>query len=498
MTTTTAQGTGLPEDLTHRPNVFIGGGWNASEGGTPVDVRNPWNGDVVGRATLGTPADIDAAVASARATFDAGVWRNLAPGDRADVLARAADLLESRLAELALLVTSELGCPLSYSQRVHVPGPIRVLRYYAEMARSFEYEDLRSDGVSTSLVRRVPVGVVGAVTPWNGPISNPMMKLAPSLANGCSVVLKPSPETPLSAYAIADALCEAGLPSGVLNIVPGGREVGEHLVSHPGVDKVAFTGSTAAGKRVMAACADRIARLTLELGGKSAAIVLPDADLNALVPALLPMAFMLNGQACISQTRVLVSQEREQELLDALAEAFRAQQVGDPLDQATDIGPLVSAAQRERVEGYISLAGTEGAQVVVGGRRPTFYSPLDQGWFVAPTLLAGVENSMRVAREEIFGPVVSVIPYSGTAEAVAIANDSVYGLSGSVWSTDVDSALAVAKQIRTGMVSINGSPQAFGTPLGGFKQSGVGRELGPEGFSPYLEAQSIALGGGVL
>lgn len=498
MTAATAQGTGLPEDLTHRPHVFIDGRWRASDGGTGVDVRNPWNGEAVGSATLGTAADIDAAVASARTSFDAGVWRDLAPGDRADVLARAADLLQSRLPELALLVTSELGCPLSYSQRVHVPGPIRVLRYYAEMARGFEYEDLRSDGVSTSLVRRVPVGVVGAVTPWNGPISNPMMKLAPSLANGCSVVLKPSPETPLSAYAIADALGEAGLPSGVLNIVPGGREVGERLVAHPGVDKVAFTGSTAAGKRVMAACADRIARLTLELGGKSAAIVLPDADLDALVPALLPMAFMLNGQACISQTRVLVSQEREQELLEALAEAFRAQQVGDPLDQATDIGPLVSAAQRERVEGYISLAGAEGAQVVVGGRRPTFDSPLDQGWFVAPTLLAGVENSMRVAREEIFGPVVSVIPFSGTAEAVAIANDSVYGLSGSVWSTDVDSALAVAKQIRTGMVSINGSPQAFGTPLGGFKQSGVGRELGPEGFRPYLEAQSIALGGGVL
>jgi aldehyde dehydrogenase (NAD+) len=495
VTAGTAEDTALPRDLTERPRLFVGGDWRVSEGGTAVEVHNPWDGAAVGTATLGSAADVDAAVSSARRSFDSGAWRDRTPGERADVLDRAADLLEVRLEELCLLVTSELGCPLSYSRRVHVPGPIRVLRYYAQMARTFQYEDQRSDGTWTSLVRRVPVGVVGAVTPWNGPISNPMMKLAPSLANGCSVVLKPSPETPLSAYAIADAMSQAGLPEGVLNIVPGGREVGEHLIGHRDVDKVAFTGSTAAGKRVMAACADRVARVTLELGGKSAAIVLADADLDSLVPALLPMAFMLNGQACISQTRVLVAQERERDLLDALAAAFTAQRVGDPLDSTTDIGPLVSSAQRDRVEGYVSLAATEGAQVVVGGSRPTFGSALDNGWFVSPTLLADVDNSMRVAREEIFGPVVSVIPFSDPREAVEIANDSVYGLSGSVWSTDPGRALEIAKQVRTGMVSINGHPQAFGTPLGGFKQSGMGRELGPEGFTPYLESQSIALGG---
>ena len=261
-----------------------------------------------------------------------------------------------------------------------------------------------------------------------------MMKIAPGLAAGCSIVLKPPPETPLSAYAIADALSQAGLPEGVLSIVPADREVGEHLVTHSLVDKVAFTGSTAAGKRVMALCADRVARLTLELGGKSAAIVLDDADITALVPALLPMSFMLNGQACVAQSRVLVSESRKKELLEALAEAFNRQRVGDPLDAATDIGPLVAERQRDRVEGYVRLGSSEGARLVTGGERPHFGSRLDHGWFVAPTLFSDVTNSMRIAREEIFGPVVSVISYNREDEAVAIANDSPYGLSGSVWS----------------------------------------------------------------
>jgi aldehyde dehydrogenase (NAD+) len=281
----------------------------------------------------------------------------------------------------------------------------------------------------------------------------------------------------------------------VLSIVPADRAVGEHLVTHPLVDKVAFTGSTAAGKRVMALCADRIARLTLELGGKSAAIVLDDADIAALVPALLPMSFMLNGQACVAQSRVLVSAARHDDLLDALADAFGRQRVGDPLDMATDIGPLVAERQRDRVEGYVRLGREEGARLVVGGERPHFGSRLDRGWFVSPTLFSDVTNSMRVAREEIFGPVVSVITYGPEDEAVAIANDSPYGLSGSVWSGDEQRAIKVAQRLRTGMVSINGRTQAFGSPLGGFKQSGVGRELGPEGFDAYLEVQSIAVPG---
>ena len=483
---------GLPATLTERSELFIGR-WQPSIGGERLIVRSPATAEPFGSAVLGTAADMDRAVAAARSSFDSGVWHSRSPGERAEVLERAADILESQQDMLALLVTSELGCPVSFSRRVHVPTPIRVLRYYAHYIRGFEFEDLRDDGVGKSLVRRTPAGVVAAITPWNGPISNPMMKIAPGLAAGCSIVLKPPPETPLSAYVIAEALSLAGLPEGVLSIVPAGREVGEHLVTHPLVDKVAFTGSTAAGKRVMALCADRVARLTLELGGKSAAIVLDGADITALVPALLPMSFMLNGQACVAQSRVLVPEALKKDLLEALAEAFNRQRVGDPLDAATDIGPLVAERQRDRVEDYVRLGSSEGAQLITGGERPRFGSLLDHGWFVSPTLFGNVTNSMRIAREEIFGPVVSVITYGREEEAVAIANDSPYGLSGSVWSADERRAIGVAQRLRTGMVSINGHSQAFGSPLGGFKQSGVGRELGPEGFDAYLEVQSIAI-----
>jgi betaine-aldehyde dehydrogenase len=479
---------------TDRPELFLGGRWVAPSGGERAEVRNPATDELVGTAAFGSPADVDTAVSEARTSFDSGIWRRAAPAERGRILRRAADILEEQLDSLASLMTAEMGVPLSYSTRVHVPNPIRTLRYYADHASRFSYDDVRTDGINTSMVGYEPVGVVGAVTPWNGPLSNPVMKLAPALASGCSVVLKPAPDTPLSAYALAEALSLAGLPEGVLSVVPGGRDIGEHLVTHPQVDKVAFTGSTAVGKRVMALCADRIARVTLELGGKSAAIILDDADFARAVPALLPMSFMLSGQACIAQTRVLVPRARETALLDALATAYAAQRVGDPLDPSVDLGPLINRAQRDRVEGYVDLARSEGARVVVGGDRPAFGSALDKGWFAAPTLLAGVHNSMRVAREEIFGPVVAVIPYDTEDEAAAIANDSVYGLSGSVWSADRERALAMARRIRTGMVSINGHPQAFGTPLGGFKQSGLGRELGPEGFAGYLEPRSIALG----
>jgi aldehyde dehydrogenase (NAD+) len=480
--------------LTERPQLFIGGRWVDSKGGRKVDVHNPATGAYVGSTVLASTADIDAAVASARASFNSGVWANTPPEERAAVLHRAADLLEERAPELAKLITSELGCPIWFSERAHVPNPIRHLRYYGTLAKDFAYDERRSDGTNTSLVTQVPVGVVAAITPWNGPLSTPSLKVAPALAAGCSVILKPPPETPLTAYNLADALSQAGLPDGVLNIVPADREEGAYLVSHPDVDKVAFTGSSAAGKKIMAACAERIARVTLELGGKSAAIILDDADVDTVVPALLPMAFMVNGQACIAQTRLLVPRSRKDEFIDAFAQAVAAQRVGDPIDPATQIGPMVSRRQQERVEGYIATGRQEGARVVVGGERPSLPSELAGGWFVAPTLLAEVHNSMRVAQEEIFGPVLAVIEYDGDDEAVAIANDSVYGLSGSVWSSDEERALAIARRMRTGMVSINGRPQAANSPFGGFKQSGIGREMGPEGFHAYLETMSIAVG----
>lgn len=487
---------GLPESMSERPDLFVGGAWRRPSEGRTVQVRNPATGEYVGTAALAAPADVDAAVNAARSSFDAGTWATAEPAHRAEVLHRAADLMEKRASELAVSITSELGCPLWFSEKAHVPNPIRHTRYYADMARDFAYDETRTDGTNTSLVTQEPVGVVGAITPWNGPLSTPSLKIAPALAAGCSVVLKPPPETPLTAYAFADALAEAGLPEGVLSIIPGDRDAGEHLVAHPGVDKIAFTGSSAAGKKIMAAAADRIARVTLELGGKSAAILLDDVDLDVALPALLPMAMMVNGQACIAQTRVLVPRSREREVVGALADLIGAQKVGDPMAGDTMIGPMVSERQRDRVAGYITTGRQEGARVVTGGETLPLPPELTGGWFVPPTLLADVDNSMRVAQEEIFGPVMAVIAYDdsrGADDAVRIANDSVYGLSGSVWSPDVDRAVAVARRVRTGMVSINGKPQSYGSPFGGYKQSGVGREMGPEGFRAFCETKSIAV-----
>ncbi|WP_307835296.1 aldehyde dehydrogenase [Streptomyces adelaidensis] len=476
--------------LHHRPRVFIGGAWADSRDGRAVDVCSPATGEPIGTARLAGTADVDLAVEAARSSFEAGTWRRRPAVERAAVLRAAADHLEGLGDAVVDLLTSELGCPRSFAARAHVPNPIRHLRYYADLIERTSLEEVREDGSYRSLVVQEPAGVVAAITPWNGPLSGPALKVAPALAAGCSVVLKPPPETPLTAYLLADAFAAAGLDEGVLSVLPADREVGEYLVRHPQVDKVAFTGSTAAGKRIMALCADRVARVTLELGGKSAAVVLDDADIDVVVRGLVPMAMSVNGQLCISQSRVLVPHDLHTKFIDALSAAVTALVVGDPFDPATDIGPLVSDAQRHRVEGYLELGRSEGARVVGGGRPPG----LDSGHFVNPAVLTDVHNGMRVVQEEIFGPVMAVIPYGTEEDAVAVANDSVYGLSGSVWSADPDRALAVARRIRTGMVSVNGAPQAFGTPFGGFKQSGVGREMGPEGLRGYLEPKSIALG----
>ncbi len=471
--------------------LWMGGRWEASSGGRVAEVVNPAGLDTLARAQLASPDDMRTAVALARDSFDSGTWRDQAPGERAEVLRDAADRLEKRLPELARLLTSELGCPLWFAEKAHVPNPIRHLRYYADLVDGRSFDDHRSDGTNTSIVVEEPVGVVGAITPWNGPLSSPTLKVAPALAAGCSVVVKPSSETPLTVMALGEALAEAGLPPGVLSILPAGRDAGDVLLRHPDVDKIAFTGSTETGVMVMKACAERMARVTLELGGKSAAVVLPDADIDAFVAALLPMSFSVSGQLCISQARVLVPRSIESDVREALTAAISALTVGDPMDPDTYVGPLVSETQRERVEGYFRVALGEGATIATGGGRP---GSAGEGWYVEPTLLADVTNSMRVAQEEIFGPVVALLAYDDLDEAVQIANDSPYGLSGSVWSADRDAAVAVARRIRTGMVSVNGAPQAYGTPFGGFKMSGIGREMGPEGLSSFLEKKSIALG----
>jgi betaine-aldehyde dehydrogenase len=344
-----------------------------------------------------------------------------------------------------------------------------------------------------SLVRKEPVGVVAAIVPWNVPLFTAMLKIAPALAAGCTVVLKPAPETPLDAYLLAECLDEAGIPAGVINIVTAGREVGEHLVTHPDIDKIAFTGSTVAGKRIGALAGERLRRVTLELGGKSAAIILDDADLATSIPALLGSSFMNNGQACVAQTRILASRDRYSEVVDAITEFASQQIVGDPLDPETQIGPLVAERQRARVEGYIATAQKEGGKITTGGGRPSSQST---GWYVEPTVFINVEPDSTLAQEEVFGPVVAVIPYDSPDDAVKIANNSEYGLSGTVFTSDIPAGIDIARRVRTGTFTINGFSLEFGAPFGGYKNSGIGRELGPEGLAAYLESKSICLPAG--
>ncbi len=332
--------------------------------------------------------------------------------------------------------------------------------------------------------------MVAAIVPWNAPSLLTSFKLAPALAAGCTVVLKPSPETALDAFLLAEAVLDAGFPPGVVNIVPGDASVGEHLVAHPGVDKVAFTGSTAAGRRIGEVCGRLLRPVTLELGGKSAAIVLDDADLAATAQALVGTCLLNNGQYCNLSTRILAPHSRYGEVLDLVTDVVSSLVVGNPLDPAVHVGPLVSARQRVRVESYIESGRSAGAKLTTGGGRPT---GMDTGWFVDPTVFGEVSNDMRIAREEIFGPVLAVIGYSDVDEAVAIANDSEYGLAGSVFTTDLDRGLDVARRVRTGTFGVNQYQPDLGSPYGGVKASGLGRELGPEGLMPYLQSKSIYL-----
>jgi betaine-aldehyde dehydrogenase len=383
-----------------------------------------------------------------------------------------------------------MGSPITFSRLGQVMAPGMVLDYFTRLTREYPFEEVRPGMLGPALVRREAVGVVGAIVPWNAPLFTIMLKLAPALASGSTVVLKPAPEAPINAMMLAEAIEEVGIPKGVVNILPAGREVGEHLVAHDGVDKISFTGSTAAGKRIAGLCGERLRRVTLELGGKSAAIVLDDANLAETVGGLIPAAMMNSGQACVAQTRVLVSKRRHDEVVDALVKAVGEQKVGDPMEADTFCGPLVASRQRDRVEGYIRSGREEGARVAVGGGRPAWAK---RGWYVEPTVFVGVNNSMRIAREEIFGPVISVIPYDTPEEAVRIANDSDYGLSGTVWTADVERGLDVARRVRTGTYTVNGFAMEFSAPFGGYKCSGLGRELGPEGLAAYLEPKTINL-----
>ena len=470
--------------------LYIGGELVAPAGTGVIEVRSPATEELVGRVPVGTPADFDRAVAAARRAFDEGPWPRMSPSERGDVLARLNDALGPRVEELSMVQTAEVGSPITFSMSAGVSAATMIVSYYAELAKTFVFDELRDGLLGQTWVLREPYGVAAAIVPWNVPLFVTLTKLMPALAAGCTVVLKPPPETPLYAYLLAEALDEAGVPPGVVNIVAGGRELGEYLVKHPGVDKVSFTGSTGAGRRVASLCGELLRPVTLELGGKSAAILLDDVDLDAKIPELLPFAMMNTGQACIAQTRILASRRRYAEVVDAVTAEVKRQKQGDPMDPEVFVGPVIAERQRARIEGLIAKGREEGARVTTGGGRPAGH---DRGWWVEPTVFADVKNEMTVAQEEIFGPVLSIIPYDDDDDAVRLANGSRYGLSGSVWTDDRERGLAIARRVKTGTYTINGFVLDFATPFGGYRDSGLGREFGPEGLMAYLQLKSVNL-----
>ncbi|MFC8126421.1 aldehyde dehydrogenase [Streptomyces sp. NPDC057302] len=480
-------------ELVEHGQLFIGGELVDPLGKDVIEVISPHTGQVFARVPHAAPADVDRAVATARKAFDEGPWPRMTLDERIEVITKIKDAFAVRHEEIARVISSENGTPYTSSVMVQALAAMMVWDSALTVARNFTYEEERAGALGKILVRREPVGVVAAVVPWNVPQFTAAAKLAPALLAGCPVILKTSPEAPLDAYILADIATEAGLPRGVLSIISADREVSEYLVGHPGIDKVSFTGSVGAGKRVMEVAARNLTRVTLELGGKSAAVILPDADASAAVAGIVPFAWMINGQACVAQTRILVPHSRYDEFAEAFAAAASALKIGDPLDPATELGPLVAQRQQQRSLDYIRIGQEEGAKILTGGGRP---AGLDDGWYVEPTLLGGVDNSMRVAREEIFGPVICLLPYGDESEAVKIANDSDYGLSGSVWTADVERGIDIARRVRTGTYSVNTFSLDMLGPFGGYKNSGLGREFGPEGYGEYFEHKMIHLPAG--
>lgn len=474
--------------------LFIGGEWVAPSSTSVFDVISPTTEELVGRVPEAVDADIDRAVAVAREAFDHGPWPRMSPTERGAVLTKVAEVIRNDMQEIAELISNEMGSPISWGTLAQVLAPTMILDYYAGLGSTFAFDTVRDGLMGPVMVSKEPVGVVAAITPWNVPLFLACAKLAPALLSGSTVVFKPAPETPLDANLLAELFADAGLPKGVLSVVPAGREVGEHLVNHPGVDKVSFTGSTVAGRKIGAACGANLKRFSLELGGKSAAIILDDADLATSLPLMMPNAIMNNGEACISLTRILAPRDRYSEVVDALVAQVAGIKVGDALDPTTEVGPLVAERQRDRVENYIRIGQEEGAKIATGGGRP---AGLDTGWFVEPTVFVDVDNRMRIAQEEIFGPVLSVIPYDDDADAVRIANDSDYGLCGGVFTGDNERGLAVARQVRTGTYMVNSNiPIDFSSPFGGYKASGMGREFGEDGLELFLEKKTINLPAG--
>jgi acyl-CoA reductase-like NAD-dependent aldehyde dehydrogenase len=476
-----------------RPGCFfIGGEWTTPSTNKTINVINSGTEELFLTVAEAQEQDVDRAVAAARNAFDSGPWPRLPHAERADYLRALADAIERRAEATALTWTVESGFLHSHSTMAGRYGGM-TYRWYADLAETYPFvQQQQTKAAAVGLLVREPVGVVAAIIPWNGPPSTIAYKIAPALLAGCTVIVKPAPEAPSAAYILAEACEEIGLPPGVVNCITAEREVSEMLVRHPGVDKVTFTGSTAAGKRIAVACGERIARCTLELGGKSAAVILDDYDVETAAQTIARLAPVMAGQVCSSLTRIVVTRDRHDRLLDALASAFGATRVGDPFDAESQMGPLAMARQRDRIEHYIARGKAEGATLATGGGRPQH---MNRGYYVEPTVFGHVDNQSTIAQEEIFGPVLSVIPAEDEAHAIAIANDTIYGLNASVFTNDVDRAYAAARELRTGNVGHNALRWDQNIVFGGFKQSGIGREGGVEGLLPFLEAKLVLLDG---
>jgi acyl-CoA reductase-like NAD-dependent aldehyde dehydrogenase len=476
--------------------LFVGGQWTAPSTDQTIEVISPHSETLVARVAAAGAADVDAAVTAARSAFDEGPWPRVPVAERIDVVRRLAKLYGERKAEMAQAISSELGAPITFAGRAQVGLPMMMMAAFCDLAESYPWQETRPGFFGSDIhIRREPIGVVAAIVPWNMPQFLTVTKLIPALLAGCTVVLKPAPESPLDALLLAEMLAEIGLPPGVVSVLPGDGELGAHLVAHPGVDKVSFTGSTAAGRRVAQACGAGLKRVSLELGGKSAAIVLDDADPAAVAAGIRSASLSNSGQICNALTRILLPANRSDDFVDALAAEMSSMVVGDPADPATQVGPLVAQRQQQRVRDYIDTGEREGARRVLGGTE--LPDGVERGWYVRPTLFTNADNSMRIAREEIFGPVLTVIPYQDEDDAVHIANDSDYGLAGSVFTGDTDRGVAIAARIRTGTFGVNqGYPMDPFAPFGGVKGSGYGRELGREGFDGYVDTKSIAVAGG--
>lgn len=476
--------------------LFIGGKWVAPSSSETISVISAATEEQIGSVPLGKEADADAAVIAARAAFDDPTgWSSWAPERRAEAIGRFADEIEKRSTEFVTRVSQQNGMPVRIGAATEGAHPALVLRYYAKLVTELPTEERRESLVAgTTLVAKKPLGVVAAIVPWNFPSSITSFKIAPALAAGCTVIIKPSSETVLDAFLLAEAAEAAQLPPGVLNVVPGsGRGVGSYLVQHPGVDKVSFTGSTGAGRTIAEQCGRLLRPVALELGGKSAGIVLDDVDLSAVYRDLFGATMLNNGQTCFISTRILAPQSRYDEVVDTFTALMSSLRIGDPLDPKTLIGPVVSAKQRESIESYIAKGKAEGGRITTGGGRPKGF---DRGWYVEPTVFADLDNNATVSREEIFGPVLSIISYQDDDDAVRIANDSDFGLGGTVWTSDIDRGLGVARRVETGTIGVNGFTLDHGAPFGGVKDSGLGRELGPEGLAAYQQLKSVYLPAG--